>query len=198
MAQVTLEELAKLKEKYEALSRLRETEPEAQNAQLSATLEETQRYSEEILAQLTQLKAENKRLKQFENQSHEFASAVTIAETLHAENTELKKAATPARKAAATGPLAKVVDFYELLTGVTVTLDGERAHCSCGDAQRPLTFEVDLAPEDGEPEVDISFTPTDLSGCSGHLPDYLRESITFERAQAPVLLQKLLKAHQVE
>ena len=173
-AEPTPEQYAALQERYESLKRLRETEPEEQSSRIQATLDELQRSTDATIAQL---RAENERLQQ--NQTEDFASAVTMAESLHAENAQLRQAATPAGKSSEAGAwqLQQVVTFYELLTGVSVTLAGDRAQCSCGDAQRPMAFEIDLAPEDGE-EGDVGFNPTNLGGCADQLPDYMQESIT--------------------
>ena len=48
------------------------------------------------------------------------------------------------------------------------------------------------AAEAGGEEGEVEYIPTDLSECSAPLPEYLRDSLTFERSQMPAFLQKLL------
>ena len=185
----TAEQYNELKARYEALRSIRETEPEAHATQMATTLEDTQRNSQVLI---TQLRGEIERLRQNEK---EFASAVTMAESLDAENAELRKAATPGRamhvpptpeKAVA---MQKAVAFYEMLTGLTVSVNGSQVHCSCGGEQRPLSFEIDLAPVgDENNEVlpgDIGFTAKELGDCADRLPDYMQDYLTCARARVP-------------
>ena len=185
----TAEQYNELKARYEALRSIRETEPEAHATQMATTLEDTQRNSQVLIAQL---RGEIERLRQNEK---EFASAVTMAESLDAENAELRKAATPGRamhvpptpeKAVA---MQKAVAFYEMLTGLTVSVNGSQVHCSCGGEQRPLSFEIDLAPVgDENNEVlpgDIGFTAKELGDCADRLPDYMQDYLTCARARVP-------------
>ena len=185
----TAEQYNELKARYEALRSIRETEPEAHATQMATTLEDTQRNSSVLIAQL---RGEIERLRQNEK---EFASAVTMAESLDAENAELRKAATPGRamqvpptpeKAVA---MQKAVAFYEMLTGLTASVNGSQVHCSCGGEQRPLSFEIDLAPVgDENNEVlpgDIGFTAKELGDCADRLPDYMQDYLTCARARVP-------------
>ena len=178
----TAEQYEALNARYEALRSIRETEPEAHATQMATTLEETQRNSQVLIAQL---RGEIARLGQ---NDQEFASAVTMAESLHAENAQLRQAGSSANVVPTPEAyeMRKMATFYEMLTGVTVALDGNRVHCSCGDKQRPLAFEIDLAPEDGEPG-DLGFNPTELGDCTERLPDYMQDHITCAPARATPL-----------
>ena len=172
----TAEQYDALNARYEALRSIRETEPEAHTEQMATTLEETQRNSQLLVAQL---RGEIERLRQNDG---EFASAVTMAESLHAENAQLRQGANASGEAAG---MQRMAAFYEMLTGVTVALDGNLAHCSCGDKQSPVTFEIDLAPEGCEKSPDdLSFNPTDLGDCTERLPDYMQDNITCARTLA--------------
>ena len=99
--------------------------------------------------------------------------------------------------------------FYEMATGMRVEMDGDVARCvvsiepASEDAEdevvirgakpkrNTVAFDLSLAPEEGE-EGEVEYIPTDLSECSVYLPEYLRDSLTFERSQMPAFLQKLL------
>ena len=99
--------------------------------------------------------------------------------------------------------------FYEMATGMRVEMDGDVARCvvsiepASEDAEdevvirgakpkrNTVAFDLSLAPEEGE-EGEVEYIPTDLSECSAYLPEYLRDSLTFERSQMPAFLQKLL------
>lgn len=189
----TAEQYNELNARYEALRSIRETEPEAHATQMATTLEETQRNSQVLIAQL---RGEIERLSQ---NDQEFASAVTMAESLHAENTELRLAATPGRAPSAKVPptpeaytMQKTAKFYEMLTGVTVSVNGNRVQCSCGGEQRPLSFEIDLAPvgDEDNPVLpdDVGFEPKALGDCADRLPEYMQENLTCARARVPPLL----------
>lgn len=187
----TAEQYNELNARYEALRSIRETEPEAHATQMATTLEETQRNSQVLIAQL---RGEIERLSQ---NDQEFASAVTMAESLHAENTELRLAATPGRAPSAKVPptpeaytMQKTAKFYEMLTGVTVSVNGNRVQCSCGGEQRPLSFEIDLAPvgDEDNPVLpdDVGFEPKALGDCADRLPEYMQEYLTCARARVPL------------
>jgi hypothetical protein len=186
----TAEQYNELNARYEALRSIRETEPEAHATQMATTLEETQRNSRVLIAQL---RGEIERLGQ---NDQEFASAVTMAESLHAENAQLREAATPGRAPSANVPptpeaytVQKTVAFYEMLTGVTVSVKGNRVHCSCGGEQRPLSFEIDLAPVGDENNEmlpgDVGFTAKGLGDCADRLPEYMQDYLTCARARGP-------------
>ena len=186
----TAEQYNELNARYEALRSIRETEPEAHATQMATTLEETQHNSQVLIAQL---RGEIERLSQ---NDQEFASAVTMAESLHAENAQLRQAATPGRAPSANVPpptpeaytMQKTATFYEMLTGVSVSVNGNRVHCSCGGEQRPLSFEIDLAPVgDENNEVlpgDVGFTAKGLGDCADRLPEYMQDYLTCARAHA--------------
>ena len=92
----------------------------------------------------------------------------------------------------------KAVAFYEMLTGLTVSVNGSQVHCSCGGEQRPLSFEIDLAPVgDENNEVlpsDIGFTAKELGDCADRLPDYMQDYLTCARARAPTATPSLPSA----
>ena len=193
----TAEQYNELNARYEALRSIRETEPEAHATQMATTLEETQRNSRVLIAQL---RGEIERLGQ---NDQEFASAVTMAESLHAENAQLREAATPGRAPSANVPptpeaytVQKTVAFYEMLTGVTVSVKGNRVHCSCGGEQRPLSFEIDLAPVGDENNEmlpgDVGFTAKGLGDCADRLPEYMQDYLTCARARVLPMSRTLL------
>ena len=72
---------------------------------------------------------------------------------------------------------------------MTVSVNGSQVHCSCGGEQRPLSFEIDLAPVgDENNEVlpgDIGFTAKELGDCADRLPDYMQDYLTCARARVP-------------
>ena len=118
----------------------------------------------------------------------EFAS-VTMAESLDAENAELRKAATPGRAMHAPptpekAVAMKAVAFYESHRAMSV--NGSQVHCSCGGEQRPL--EIDPRQWATRTEVlpsDIGFTAKELGDCADRLPDYMQDYLTCARARVP-------------
>ena len=152
---------------------LRITKPEEEVEQLSKSLETTRQKSD------------------------------ALVEALQAENESLRKrlegggaVAPVAQRADESAELARRCRVLELLTGLTVTFEqeGRVARCACSvgaeKAARTVEFKLDLEGEDG----DVDYTPTQLGDLEERLPDYLREPIAFEKAQAPEFMQKVLAA----
>ena len=199
----------RLRNRYEELRAIRETKPESEALAARVALEKVVDGSEKLVKSLreeiAQLKEAKPEASDLAGQptADELAAAKAAAEELRLENDELKqrlKAAEAAAAIAAAAPAPAPVmtaeaaavsaeergkrDFYEMMTGMTVELDGsgKKARCvisAVGDAggdKRRAVFNLDLAPEDGEAE-DVEYVPTDLSGCVDRLPEYLRDSI---------------------
>jgi hypothetical protein len=211
----------RLRERYEELKQLRETQPERDAAHARQALEKHTAASDALVASLRAEIAASK-----ENQQPSAAAD----ETLRKENAELR-----ARLAECEARTA----FFQTMTGLDLDLDSaaQVARCSVGagagaDGVRRAAFEVHLAPVDGD-EGDIEYVPTDLSACAEHLPEYLQDSIicarqtlcrtpermstvtspsrlcthsrgaaccdpAVEKAQAPAFLQKLLSGVAVD
>jgi hypothetical protein len=184
----------RLRERYEELRSLRETQPEREASHARQALQKCRTSSDALVAQLkAQLAAV---------QSGSGVASEDEVAQLKAENAELRR-----QLAATTAPPATDarISFYEIMTGMSVEMQGDLAKCTvvCAapedeDEETPappphrISFEIDLVPAEGDPG-DISYAPTDLSGCAdANLPEYLRESIVFERTQAPTFLQRLI------
>lgn len=207
----------RLRQRYDELRALRETQPEKEAAAARKALDKSREASELLVAAL---RAEVAKLQ-------EKQPPVSVAlEELRAENAALRAqldektaaAALPSSSsAAATTALEAKVEFYQLMTGMSVELaagdvfkcvvtctppadeDQENVEPTSTAAAvlppkpRRAEFELRLSPEDGEPGVDVEYVPTDLSQCSeAPLPEYLKEAIVFERDAAPGFLQRLL------
>ena len=160
--------------RFKRLRDVRETEPEIAAKRAIKALKDSQRASDDLVEGL---RAQLSKAKQTANQNG--ADGVEIGSALSGENAELSRK---------NEQLQRQLRVFQLLTGMNVEVDASnQAHCSCRsgeEASRELSFKIDLAPEDGEDEGDIGYTP--CSGDLAHLPDYLQEEITCApRANAP-------------
>lgn len=217
----------RLRERYEELRLLRETQPEREAAACKQAMQKNRAATDKLVASLREQLAAAQ-------QGAPAASSANCDENaalaeLRAENAELKRqlesasAAAPANHTALTALKAKL-QFYELMSGLRCELTGDVAKCtvtcalsteddeneppsrasrasmsSAAPKMRSAAFELHLNPADGEDGIDLEYVPTDLSGCEdGKLPEYLRESIIFERQDAPGFLQKLLSGVAAE
>ena len=195
-----------MRERYEQLKLLRVTQPEREAAAARKALEKVTSSSDELVASL------RAQLAAAQGQGGDGSSE----KALRAENADLRKrleaaeAIAPAAVAGATASLEAKVGLYELMTGMRVEIAGDVAKCvvTCAapssddeaapPAERSAAFELNLAPAEGD-EGDIEYVPTDLSGLPvEQLPEYLRESILFEGAQAPAFLRRLLSGVAVD
>lgn len=196
-----------LRKRYKELSALRETQPERECAAARSALEKTVASSETLVTSLrTELAQLKRSAPDAQSASDELARAKAAAEQLQEENGELQRrlaaaeavaetaaemAAAPAPSAAPSAAQQAVLGFYEMMTGMSVEVEGSAKKARCvvsaagdegGEARRAV-FELDLAPADGEAE-DVEYVPTDLTGCADRLPEYLRESIMCTRVRA--------------
>ena len=209
----------RLRQRYEELRALRETQPEKEATAARKALDKSREASDLLVATL---RAELAKLQQPESTALQELRAENAA--LRGQLAEVASAASSASAAAdpsvsapsppsSSSALEAKLEFYEMMTGMRVEMaEGDVARCvvacaaptddqendpSAAAAQPPpprrAAFEMRLKPEEGEPGVDLEYVPTDLSGCAeAELPEYLRESIVFERSQAPGFLQRLL------
>ena len=175
-----------LRRRYEELRAMRETEPEEHAARMATTLEETRIQSESLVTQLRE------EIEQHKEREQELAHAVTVAEALHAENAMLRQSGSSAAAPTEVGAkdverLRQTVAFFELMTGMRVELDQQRARCTCGggaEEEKQVVFDMDLAPEEGE-QGDVEFHPVALGESTSQLPEYMQDSITCELPSAP-------------
>ena len=191
--------IAGMRKKYEELVELRETEPEREAKRVLQTLELSQQTSDEVIRTLRAELEQCKQVSRHHQQrsltvSTTIADAVDVAEALDHQNGELRQkieALTPGAQKNAALNLEKQLILMEDLTGLRVRGMGDGTKANICSGERQLAFEIDLEPDDGD-EGDLGYAPIDLSGAKEGLPDYLRESITFEKAQAPALIAKLM------
>lgn len=208
--------------RYESLVNLRETQPERAAAAATSALQKSRKSSEALIAALrAEIDAykENKQLAAgctASMPSDELTAARAESADLRRQlaDARAKLAATSqsgvaAAVAPSSQPLEVRLAFYEMATGMRVEMDGDVARCvvsiepASEDAEdevvirgakpklNTVAFDISLAPAEGE-EGEVEYIPTDLSECSAPLPEYLRDSLTFERSQMPAFLQKLL------
>jgi hypothetical protein len=206
--------------RYETLVNLRETQPERAAAAATSALQKSRKSSEALIAALrAEIDAykENKQLGCTASMpSDELTAARAESADLRRQlaDARAKLAATSqsgvaAAVAPSSQPLEARLAFYEMATGMRVEMDGDVARCvvsiepASEDAEdevvirgakpkrNTVAFDLSLAPAEGE-EGEVEYIPTDLSECSAPLPEYLRDSLTFERSQMPAFLQKLL------
>ena len=184
----------RLRERYEDLRSLRETQPEREATAAQAALAKLTTDSEALVASLRKQIAHLKRsspttVVEPEGGAAELADAVSLAEKLQAENARLKsevaKAAAAVGSSGSDASTAEAkVRVYEMMTGTKIEMDGQVARCTCavGDKgeERRAVYAVDMSPADGDAD-DVEYLPTDLTDCSEKLPEYLREPIVCER-----------------
>ncbi len=180
----------RLRERYEDLRSLRETQPEREATAAQAALAKLTTDSEALVASLRKQIAHLKRsspttVVEPEGGAAELADAVSLAEKLQAENARLKSEA--AKAAAAVGSSGSdastaeaKVRVYEMMTGTKIEMDGQVARCTCAVGDKRAVFGIDMSPADGDAD-DVEYLPTDLTDCSEKLPEYLREPIVCER-----------------
>ena len=210
----------KIRSRYDELRVLRETQPEREAAACREAMHKSRQAAETLIVSLKeQLAAAQQAQAPAAVQESEALAALRTENEQLRRQLAASQATASSPPSASSDALKARVSFYELITGMQVQLSGEVATCtvSCeapgGDDDAPPTpaakspratsgatrpprtavFELNLNPADGEPGLDVEYVPTDLSGCAdAELPEYLRESIVFERAQAPGFLQRLL------
>ena len=201
-----------LRDRYESLKLLRLTQPEREASAALKALEKATTASDALVAslrkqivaaggtptdttaadeaeqELVQLRADNASLRA-ELDSAPSASATTPAGSRDGRWRPVEEVAR----------LEERLAFYEMMTGISVEMSGQTAKCvvRCADpdeqaAARTAAFELQLAPAEGE-EGEVEYVPTDLSELPpDQLPEYLRDTITFDREQAPGFLSRLL------
>ncbi|KAL3916723.1 MAG: hypothetical protein SGPRY_006697 [Prymnesium sp.] len=170
--------------RYEALRELRETKPEREAARMVKAMQNTKDASQALIAEL------RKELEQQSKKQAELSEAVTLAEVLQQENEQMRAELEATRERLAeqaSHPTSNaLVNFYQMVTGMRVRIEGEKATCSiCAASQsekqaavyNSISFQLDMAP-DGSDKGEIGYLPIDLTKSGHQIPEYLRDEIT--------------------
>jgi len=185
------DDLERLKEKYEALKNLRETEVERMYQELKRNSEAREEASDKLIAQL---KDEQDRLRVtmekhgVKDMDKEIGKYKTQISTLNIQIAELT--ANSKQMEQKVQVLDSICNFYRRVLGMTVSpLGDDKFECNCvhsKQSDRSVHFELGFNLDEAE------FVP--LSNPGVEIPDYMKEPICFEQEEVPVLINKVLSS----
>ena len=173
-----------LRSRYDALLRLRETQPERELKAALEALSNSRSTSDTLIqalrAEIVLYKENVGVQQQQQSKPPQPPPASAATDDLRSENEDLRRQLdTAAAKIAA---LEQRLSFAELMTGMRVELgnNGRTALCTV-KAKRTATFQIDLEPDDEDADPgDIGYEPTDISACEDRMSDDLKDAIICE------------------